>query len=259
MAGNGSVARRSVTSKVVAILQTFRFGGSLTITQIAQTSGLPLSTTHRLVGELAGGQLLRRGDDGRYELIQTVMAHNCTRCPPGMIESAGPAVDDLSSATRSDVRLGLLDGLRVSYAEKVYGLQPLSGFSPAATLPTHATAVGQVLLAFSAPELVRHVVDLGLRRYTPCTMTSAARLDHALRMIRLRGVAVVSGELRRDHSAVAAPIFDAGGGIVAALEVRLGDVPAELRTVVPALAFAARSIARALGRADPISPGEEVG
>jgi hypothetical protein len=42
---------------------------------------------------------------------------------------AGPVVEDLSGLMQSDVRLGLLDGLRVRYAEKVYGCQPFSGFS----------------------------------------------------------------------------------------------------------------------------------
>lgn len=184
MESNGPMAQRSVISKVVAILQTFRFGGSLTVTQIAQTSGLPLSTAHRLVGELVAWQLLRRCHNGRYELIRTVTVRDGTRCSPGIIEAAGPIVDDLSSATRSDVRLGELDGLRVSYAGKKYGLQPLSAFSPAATLPLHATASGQVLLAFSAPKLARRAVDLGLHRYTSSTLTTAADLDRALRMIR---------------------------------------------------------------------------
>jgi hypothetical protein len=68
VAGNGSAVHRSVVSKVAAILRTFRFGGALTVSEIAQMTELPLSTAHRLVVELADWQLLRRGDDGRYGL-----------------------------------------------------------------------------------------------------------------------------------------------------------------------------------------------
>lgn len=44
----------------------------------------------------------------------------------------------------------------------------------------------------------------------------------------------------QDQAAVAVPIFDSDGIILAALEVRLRDVSFELRVVVPALAVAAR-------------------
>ena len=65
MAGNGSQAHHSVVSKVAAILRTFRFNGALTVTEIARITELPLSTTHRLVVELADWQLLGRGGPGR--------------------------------------------------------------------------------------------------------------------------------------------------------------------------------------------------
>jgi len=245
VAGNGSAVRRSVVSKVAAILGTFRFGGALTVTEIARLTELPLSTAHRLVVELADWQLLRRGDDGRYGLTW-VETRPSDRCQSGIRDAAGPTVDDLSSVVRRDVRLGVLDGLRVRYAEKTYGARPLSGLSAAATLPAHATALGQVLLAYSTGALARCVVAAGLRRYTSSTVTTAARLDHVLRVVRLRGVAVVSGELIQGHSAVAAPVFDDSGEIIAALEVRLHDVETELLTVVPALTIATRSLSRDL-------------
>ena len=46
---------RSVTSKVLAILEAFEaLSSTLTLTQIAEATGVPLSTTHRLVGEMVG-------------------------------------------------------------------------------------------------------------------------------------------------------------------------------------------------------------
>ena len=68
MAGNGSAVHHSVVSKVAAILRAFRFNGALTVTEIARVTGLPLSTAHRLVVELADRQMLARGEDGRYGL-----------------------------------------------------------------------------------------------------------------------------------------------------------------------------------------------
>lgn len=255
MAGRGSVVRRSVISKVAAILRTLRFGGALTVTEIAEMTGLPLSTAHRLVVELADWQLLSRGGDGRYVLVDSA-THQADRAAADIRFAAGPIVEDLSAVTRRDVRVGVLEGFRVLYAEKTYGHSPLPSFTSAATLPAHATALGQVLLAFSSGEVVRSTIGRGLRRYTCSTLTTAARLDNALRQVRLRGLAIVSGDLVPGHFAVAAPVFGGRGDITAAVEVRMRDVQAELATVVPALTVAVRGLSRDLAHLAPAGEGE---
>jgi DNA-binding IclR family transcriptional regulator len=253
VAGAGVPPRRSVISKVVAIIRSFGSGRSLTVTEIAHVADLPLSTTHRLVHELAAWGILHRGIDTRYQMALPPLPCGCGGCPPSVRTVAAPVLEDLSAATRSEVRLGLLDGLSVSYLEKAPGCQPTSSFSPAARLPAHATALGKALLAFSAPETVEHVIQQGLRRYTSSTLTTAARLRHALKVTRLRGVAFAIGELAPDYSAVGAPVFAAGGEVIAAAEVRLRDVPAELPGVIPALTVVARTLSRELARTVPPS------
>jgi DNA-binding IclR family transcriptional regulator len=237
-----------VVSKVVAIVRSFGSGGSLTVTEIAQVANLPLSTTHRLVHELAAWGVLHRGDHARFEVVQQPLSGGCGDCGPDLRALVAPTVVDLSAVTRNDIRLGLLDGLRVSYVEKTHGSQPLSMFSDAATLPPHATALGKALLAFSPAETVDHVVRHGLRSYTSSTVTTAAGLRRSLNVTRLRGMAVVNGELLPHHCAVAVPVFGPGGEAVAALEVRLRAGPAELACVVPALRVAASGLSRELGR-----------
>ena len=248
MAGRGSEPRRSVTSKVVAIIRSFSSGRSLTITEVAQITDLPLSTTHRLVHELAAWGILARGDDARYRIVLPSISCGCRDCPPGLRRVAAPAIQDLSAATKSDVRLGVLDGLQVMYVEKGYGGQPLSEFSAAALLPAHATALGRVLLAYSPPETVDNVIRHGLRAYTASTVATAARLRHALKVTRLRRMAVVSGELLPGHCAVAVPVFGPVGEVAASLEVRLHDISSDLHGTVPALTVAARGLSRDLGR-----------
>ena len=100
--------------------------------------------------------------------------------PPDLRELAAPTVDDLYAVTKNDVRLGVLDGPRVSYVEKTDGSRPLSDFSDAAKLPAHATALGRALLAHSPAETVDHLIRYGLRSYTSSTVATAARLRHAL-------------------------------------------------------------------------------
>jgi DNA-binding IclR family transcriptional regulator len=200
VAGNGSEPRRTVTSKVVAIIRSFGSGRSLTITEVAQAADLSLSTTHRLVHELAAWGILHRGGHARYEMVQPPDSYARRDRPVGLRTVAASTIEDLSAATTSDVRLGVIAGHQVLYVEKAYGGRPLSEFSAAATLPAHATAVGKALLAFSPPETVDHVIRHGLRSYTASTVATAARLRHALKVTRLRGIAVARGELLPGHA-----------------------------------------------------------
>ncbi|MFJ2618390.1 helix-turn-helix domain-containing protein [Glutamicibacter sp. NPDC087344] len=69
MAGGSSQAGRSVTSKILAILfasETSR--RALNLTEISKFASLPLSTTHRLVGELVDEGILSRNGNGGIQL-----------------------------------------------------------------------------------------------------------------------------------------------------------------------------------------------
>jgi hypothetical protein len=117
-------------------------------------------------------------------------------------------------------------------------------FSAAATLPAHATALGKALLAFTAPRVVDLVIAQGLRAFTPYTLTTPDRFRRALAVTRLTRIAVSRWELDLGVSTVAAPVFGAGGHVVAALELRVRDLRCDLQVVQPALMVAARSLSR---------------
>ena len=69
MAGRSGTPGRSVTSRALAVLDAFDAGSPrLTLSEIAERSGTPLTTTHRLLGELAEWGALVRRQDGRYEI-----------------------------------------------------------------------------------------------------------------------------------------------------------------------------------------------
>jgi predicted transcriptional regulator len=55
VAGGSAESGRSVASRVTAILLAFHSGGTHSLTEIARLTGLPVSTTHRLLSELSPG------------------------------------------------------------------------------------------------------------------------------------------------------------------------------------------------------------
>ena len=254
MAGNSTEAGRSVTSKVISILLTFTDGSSQSLTEIARLAGLPISTAHRLVNELVAWGFLERTDDGHYltgvplRVIGSVHIGQAS----SLHERARRVMEDVATATRTSVRLGVLEGSGVAYIEKAVGHCPVSRFSDGRTLPAHATAMGKALLAFSPAEVVDATIAHGLDRYTPYTLTTPDRLRRALSVTRLTRVALCRWELELGVSTVAVPVFGGGGTVVAALELRVRDLRTELHVLQPVLTVAARGLSRELAMRRPL-------
>ena len=248
MAGNSTESGRSVTSKITSILMTFTEGSEHSLTEIARRACLPISTAHRLTAELASWRLLERTSDGLYRagLPLRMICGGPARCP-NLRERAPCVLEDLAIATRSRARLGVLHELDVAYIEKQPGHHPVTGFTAAATLPAHPTALGRALLAFAPPGIVEMTVMRGLRPYTAHTVTSPDRFRRALAIARLTRVAVTRYELEAQACTVAMPVFGPGGDAIAAIELTVHDLgTATLQPALTALTIATRSLTREL-------------
>jgi DNA-binding IclR family transcriptional regulator len=81
-------------------------------------------------------------------------------------------------------------------------------------IPDHASAAGKIFLAYGLARIARR-----LERMTERTVVDRATLEADLETVRSRGYATLVDELEDGLSAVAAPVFDAGGAVVAALAV----------------------------------------
>src|SRR5690625_3869746 len=168
MAGGSRQPGRSVTSKVLAILSTFEQSrGSLSLTQIAEEANLPLSTAHRLVGELIEAVMLANGPHGKIQLGLKLwsIAQNTGR---QLRDTARPFVQDMYSLTAQTSHLAIRDGASSLYIDRVYGPRRVPRASRVGgRLPLHATAVGKVILAFSEPWVAEAYLRRDLEAFTP--------------------------------------------------------------------------------------------
>jgi DNA-binding IclR family transcriptional regulator len=153
-------------------------------------------------------------------------------------------MEDISLVVHAPVRLGKLADGGVSYIEKAAVHRPVGVFSDDGTAPIHATAMGKALLAFSPAAIFDLVVSKGLKAFTPNTIISIEDLAKAMASIRLSRFAVSRSEWMPGLSALAVPVFGAGGRILAALEVTVRDLRTDLRTLHPVLIVAARGLSR---------------
>ena len=248
MAGNSTDAGRSVTSKVIAILMTFRTGEAYSLTEIARLTGLPVSTAHRLAMELVDWGMLQRTGEGQFRIGTQLraIANRATVAAPNLHERARRVMEDLAAAAgRAFVRLGVLRDAKVLFLEKKPGDHPVPVAFGSATMPVHATAMGRALLAFAPASFVESVVEHGLTPFTPYTITEPDELRHALTVIRLTRVAICRREYEIQFCTAAVPVFGTGGRIVAALELSLRDGQ-DLRMARPSLIVAGRALTREL-------------
>jgi len=81
-------------------------------------------------------------------------------------------------------------------------------------VPDHASAAGKVFLAHGVAPIPPR-----LARLTERTVADRAALETELAAVRAQGYATLVDELEPGLSGVAAPVFDAAGGVVAALTV----------------------------------------
>jgi DNA-binding IclR family transcriptional regulator len=244
VAGNSGQPGRTVTSKIVAILSAFTVGRALTLTELAHQTNLPVSTVYRLVSELARAQALERDADLRYRPSPGLRSLIGGKADATLQERAPFVVDDLATALRRTVRLGVPHQLEIAYITKQPGTAPTTTFSKAARVPAHATAMGKALLAYASP-LSLQIIFCQLTRYTPQTLTTVAGLTDALHRIRVRGFATADRELDPSTCAVGVPVFDTGGAAIAGIDVQVDNLErSALEEVLPALTTAARCLGR---------------
>jgi DNA-binding IclR family transcriptional regulator len=254
MAGRSALPGRSVTSRALAVLDAFDSSAPrLSLSEIADRSGTPLTTTHRLLAELTEWGALQRRADGRYEIGRKLW--DLGLLAPVQLELrqvAAPFLQDVHTAIRDTVHLAVRDGLSALYVERISGRESVPVVSQVGSrLPLHATGVGKILLAAAPPDVVEQVLR-SLTRITRHTLVEPARMRRELAEVRRRRYARTSEEMSPGAASLAVPVqVERPGGpvVVAALGVVVPPHRRDLPRLVPVLEVAARGIGRELARA----------
>ena len=238
--------RPSVTSRVLAILGAFdEHRPRLTLTEIAQAADLPVSTAHRLVGELQAWDAVERDAEGRYVVGRRLWKLG-TLAPVAreLREASLPAMQDLYEATHENVQIAVREGATALYVERIHGKASVPVLSrPGVPLPLHATGVGKVLLAYAPREVVEQCVE-NLQPITRYTITERGRMLRELAAVRRLGYARTVEEMGYGTCSLAVPVLGPDEQVVASLALVTSTVRRDLVKFAPALRVAAASITR---------------
>jgi DNA-binding IclR family transcriptional regulator len=247
MAGNSSTPGASVTSRALAVLGAFdERHRRLRLTDLAQRAGLPVPTTHRLVGELLDWGALARTPGGTYVVGRRIWDLGLLApVQTGLRQLASPYLHDLYGATLATVHLAVRDGTDVLYVDRLSGHASVPIVSTVGSrLPMHATGVGKVLLAHAPPEVQQAVLS-DLPRITPYTITQPGMLRRQLARVLRDDHATTVEEMSLGACSIAVPIRR-GSDVVAALGIVVASLKRDRATLAAALNVAARGIGRAV-------------
>jgi DNA-binding IclR family transcriptional regulator len=234
--------------------------------EMARELRIPRSTVFRLVQTLEAMGFLRRLDNARdYALGPTVLALGFEYLGSlDLVELANPVLAQLRDQTGCSAHLAILSGVDVVYLSRHASRAAISSSVNVGTaLPAHATVMGRVMLAdLTDAELGALYAGRTLARFTEHTPTTVAALRALLAEDRRRGYAVSTAFFERGVTAVAAPVRDHTGRVVAAVNVTAVDAALDPRELDGAIkdrvCAAAAAIAALLGAPEPVRGGAPV-
>ncbi|WP_310961678.1 IclR family transcriptional regulator [Nocardioides terrisoli] len=207
--------------RALNILEVLARVGEAGVTEIAAELDVHKSTAFRLVSTLEGHDLVEQtGDRGKYRLgVGMLRLAGATTARLDLVQEARPICRQLAADTGETVNLAVLSENSALYVDQVAGSSSLQSHNWVGQhIPLHATSNGKVLLS----ELDGAQLDAALATlpaYTERTITRKSRLRSELSRVRERGYAEAVDELERGLTAVAAPIRNAHGDVIASMSV----------------------------------------
>ena len=207
-------------AKGLAVVRAFtRDHAALTLSDIARSAGIPAATARRCLLTLEDlGYVTRNGRS--FLLRPKVLELGAAYLESMNIEHVTRThLEELARTTSDSAALCVLDGVEIVYVARasVRTLVRLEAHV-GSRFPAHATSTGRVLLAgVGADRLHRYFDTARFDRLTERTVTEPARLRTLIEDCRRSGYSVVEDELAYGVIALAVPVFDARGRVVAAL------------------------------------------
>ncbi len=246
----GEVGGAQSVDRAITVLEIIAARGHASVAEISTEVGVHRSTISRLLSALEGrGMVEVAGSRGRYRLGSGLLRLASSVSGPLDVTVQGAEICERLAA-----ELGETVNIAVTRGDSAVNVYQAAG-SGAITVdswvgrptPLHATSSGKILLASFDDRALDAALAHRLDAFTPQTVTDPVELARQLVEARSRGFAVTIGELEEGLNAIAAPVRDAGGSVIAALStsapgyrLTASAIPAHAAAVVAAAAEVSR-------------------
>jgi IclR family pca regulon transcriptional regulator len=207
----------------LSVIQCFSNATSfLTVSQISQATGFSRASVRRCLYTLSKLGLAKSEDGAHFTLLPRVLTlgHSYISSMP-LSKVAQPVLDRLSQFLRESCSIAMLDGADVIHVAHANISRVLAvDLSMGSRLPAIYTSMGRALLAhLPARDLEAHLARAEFFPHTKHSLTDIKGLRLALQLVRRDGFALVDQELELGLCALAVPLRNAAGRVIAALNV----------------------------------------
>ena len=221
---SGNLAKDvQLVSRIAKILTALSQRDAASLVEISAASGLPLSTTSRLLESLESQALVERDyASKKYCLGTRLLSFSAGARPRKDLASVlHPTLEALSVETGEDAGIDELHGTHAIVIDRVEGRHALRIIDVInRPEPLYCGAFRKVLLAFQTDEwIAEYLKATPLIAFTENTTRSKTDLRKEITTIRDQGFATSFGERLADASGVASPVFDQNGKIRVAIQI----------------------------------------
>jgi DNA-binding IclR family transcriptional regulator len=242
--------------RAIAILKSFSVDEpELGVGELSRRLGLAKSTVFRLLATLeAGGLVAKNPQTGLYRLgVDLIGLADSVTGYANLRHVARPHLRDLAYTLQETVSLSILDRNDAVNVEQIVppGRLVMRVGWVGRRMPVHAVSAGRAIIAFLPEEEVARLLGDGhLEALTPHTITDPQRLRAELARVREQGYATAFEELEEGLNALAAPVRNHEGRVIASVSV---SGPAyrltreRVREVAPLVIQTADRISREMG------------
>lgn len=252
------MAKEQVSSilRALQILECFADTGTeWTLKALVQNLNLPTTTVYRQVSTLAERQYLvqdpvrksYRVGPRLLQLSSAVVGQSDLR------RTARPELEKLSDTVRETINLSALLEHDIYYLDKVETHRSIvCNTQVGSRAPAYATSCGKILLAFQSEAYLEEYFQWMAQHARPLTertVTDPARLREELRQARMDGYSIDYGEIETGLICIAAPVYDAGQKVTAAVSISGPDyrMSEDQALMAEAVRHTAGNISRLLG------------
>ncbi|MBO0587951.1 IclR family transcriptional regulator [Sporosarcina sp. E16_8] len=194
----------------------------LSFQEIIDLSGIPKTSVYRMLMSLEEMGFLEKGIDSKYRLgLLFLTFGHLVSSRLDIRQIAYPVMENLHNDVKEAINLIIKQGDEAIYIEKIDRNQKVRLYTAIGRRsPLYAGACSRIILSYlPEPEITAYMESIELKPFATGTITDKVRLQETIRQAKKDGYTISNSELENHTSAIAAPIFDYKGNIIAGLSI----------------------------------------
>lgn len=204
------------------VLNLFIEHSELSFQEIINLSGIPKTSVYRMLLSLEEMGFLEKGRDAKYRLgLLFLKFGHLVSARLDLRQIAYPLMNDLHNDVKEAINLIVKEGNEAIYIEKIDTKQKVRLYTAIGRKsPLYAGACSRSILSFLPDSDIQEYLDsIELKSVALGTITDKVRLYETIKQARIDGFTISHSELENYTSAVAVPIFNHKGEVIAGISI----------------------------------------